>query len=98
MFLVTEDRSKIAAPRSPRPDSACRLSCAWGVLSNDDQKKKQSLGAAPVRRSVQVVLDGVVLRGTSEVDESMITGEPLPVLKAEHSTVTGGTINGTGVA
>jgi cation transport ATPase len=45
----------------------------------------------------QVVLDGVVVRGRSEVDESMISGESLPVAKTERSLVTGGTINGTGV-
>lgn len=46
---------------------------------------------------LQVVLDGVVVRGRSEVDESMLTGEAMPVLKKEESAVTGGTINGTGV-
>lgn len=45
----------------------------------------------------QVVLDGVVVRGRSEVDESMLTGESLPVAKREQSLVTGGTINGNGV-
>ena len=44
----------------------------------------------------KVPVDGVVLNGHSSVDESMITGEPLPVHKATGDMVTGGTVNGTG--
>lgn len=40
--------------------------------------------------------DGVVLEGQTQVDESMLTGEPLPVHKALDSRVTGGSINGEG--
>jgi Cu+-exporting ATPase len=40
--------------------------------------------------------DGVVLEGVTQVDESMLTGEPLPVLKNMDSSVTGGSINGEG--
>ena len=43
-----------------------------------------------------VAVDGVVLTGRSFVDESMISGEPVPVEKAGGDAVTGGTINGTG--
>jgi len=41
-------------------------------------------------------VDGVVLDGRSSVDESMLTGEPIPVEKVPGGTVTGGTLNGTG--
>ena len=41
-------------------------------------------------------MDGVVLEGTTSVDESMITGEPIPAEKTHGSRVTGGTVNGTG--
>jgi Cu+-exporting ATPase len=41
-------------------------------------------------------VDGAVSDGTSNVDESMITGEPLPVPKALGDSVTGGTVNGSG--
>src|SRR5207244_4357768 len=40
--------------------------------------------------------DGVVLEGTTTVDESMVTGEPIPVEKMPAAKVTGGTVNGTG--
>jgi Cu+-exporting ATPase len=49
-----------------------------------------------VRPGERVPVDGVVDEGTSSVDESMITGEPLPVEKATGSAVTAGTVNGTG--
>ncbi len=49
-----------------------------------------------VRPGERVPLDGVVLEGASSVDESMLTGEPLPVEKAAGARVSGGTLNGTG--
>ncbi|MEW6300337.1 MAG: heavy metal translocating P-type ATPase, partial [Thermodesulfobacteriota bacterium] len=49
-----------------------------------------------VRPGEKVPVDGVVLEGTSAVDESMVTGEPIPVEKGPGSRVTGGTVNGTG--
>ncbi|MEX0642377.1 MAG: heavy metal translocating P-type ATPase [Pirellulales bacterium] len=44
----------------------------------------------------KVPVDGVVLEGRSNVEESMITGEPLPVEKSVGDKVTAGTVNGTG--
>ena len=44
----------------------------------------------------KVPVDGAVVEGHSSVEESMITGEPLPVEKAVGDKVTGGTANGTG--
>src|SRR5262249_44300679 len=49
-----------------------------------------------VRPGERVPVDGVVLEGASAVDESMITGEPIPVEKAPGDRVIGGTVNGTG--
>ncbi|MGC8833032.1 MAG: heavy metal translocating P-type ATPase [Armatimonadota bacterium] len=49
-----------------------------------------------VRPGERVPVDGVVVEGASSVDESMLTGEPLPVEKGPGDQVTGGTINLTG--
>jgi Cu+-exporting ATPase len=49
-----------------------------------------------VRPGEKIPVDGSVLEGTSSVDESMVTGEPLPVEKRVGDRVTGGTVNGTG--
>ena len=49
-----------------------------------------------VRPGEKVPVDGVVAEGTSSVDESMVTGEPIPVAKAPGDHVTGGTVNGSG--
>jgi len=49
-----------------------------------------------VRPGEKVPVDGVVIEGRSAIDESMLTGEPLPVEKEPSSRVIGGTVNGTG--
>ncbi len=49
-----------------------------------------------VRPGEKVPVDGIVLEGASSVDESMITGEPIPVEKTVGTRLTGGTVNGTG--
>ena len=49
-----------------------------------------------VRPGERVPVDGVVVDGRSAVDESMVTGEPIPVEKESGSAVTGSTVNGTG--
>ena len=49
-----------------------------------------------VRPGEKIPVDGVVIEGKSSVDESMVTGEPIPVEKSKGDRVTGGTVNGTG--
>ncbi len=49
-----------------------------------------------VRPGEKVPVDGVVLEGASNVDESMVSGEPIPVAKVAGDSVVGATINGTG--
>lgn len=47
-----------------------------------------------VRANEKIPTDGVILEGTSSIDESMVTGEPIPVEKTAGAKVIGGTING----
>src|SRR5262245_31663164 len=49
-----------------------------------------------VRPGEKVPVDGVVIEGTSTIDESMVTGEPIPVEKGTGDRVVGATVNGTG--
>jgi Cu+-exporting ATPase len=49
-----------------------------------------------VRPGDSIPVDGVVVEGHSSVDESMVTGEPIPIEKTVGAAVIGGTINGTG--
>ena len=49
-----------------------------------------------VRPGEKVPVDGVVIEGRSAVDESMVTGEPMPVSKIKDATVIAGTLNTTG--
>jgi len=49
-----------------------------------------------VRPGEKIPVDGVILEGTSSIDESMITGESMPVEKRPESRVIGATVNGTG--
>jgi Cu+-exporting ATPase len=71
-------------------------------LRNDEREEDVPLDQVQpgdrlrVRPGEKVPVDGVVLEGTSAVDESMITGEPIPVEKVVGDHVTGGTVNGTG--
>src|SRR5262249_55919339 len=49
-----------------------------------------------VRPGEKIPTDGIVVEGASTVDESMLTGEPIPVEKTSGAKVTGATVNGTG--
>ncbi|MBS0271742.1 MAG: cadmium-translocating P-type ATPase [Proteobacteria bacterium] len=63
------------------------------VLTHDIKKDEHVL----VRAWQRIPVDGYIFQGTSEVDESMITGESLPVLKKEGDRVIGGTTNTSGI-
>jgi len=74
---------------------------AWR-LRDDGTEEQVALEAVTVGNRLRVKpgekvpVDGTVLDGTSRVDESMITGEPVPVAKAVGAKVTGATVNGNG--
>jgi Cu+-exporting ATPase len=59
----------------------------------DDVKVGDRLRVKPGEK---VPVDGAVLEGASRIDESMVTGEPVPVAKAPGDRVTGATVNGSG--
>jgi Cu+-exporting ATPase len=68
-----------------------------GLMENDIAIADVHVGdQLRVRPGEKVPVDGVVVKGRSAIDESMVTGEPAPVEKEPGSRVTGGTINGTG--
>src|SRR6185369_1855066 len=72
------------------------------LIRDDGKEEEISLDAIKpgdklrVRPGEKVPVDGMILEGTSSVDESMVTGESIPVEKAKGDKVTGGTVNGTG--
>jgi len=74
---------------------------AWR-LRDDDTEEQVALDSVVVgdrlriKPGDKVPVDGVVLEGESRVDESMISGEPVPVVKSVGAKVTGATVNGTG--
>ncbi|MDA3789684.1 MAG: heavy metal translocating P-type ATPase [Desulfobacula sp.] len=50
-----------------------------------------------IRPGERIPVDGIIIEGASAIDESMLTGEPIPVDKVKDDTVTGGTVNGEGL-
>jgi Cu+-exporting ATPase len=98
---VLELRARAATGRAIRalmdlaPKTARRIAA-------DGSEQEVSLAAVGqgdrlrVRPGEAIPVDGEVVEGRSSVDESMLTGEPAPVLKEAGAAVTGGTVNGTG--
>ncbi|MBD3872259.1 MAG: heavy metal translocating P-type ATPase [Acidobacteria bacterium] len=77
------------------PKTARRVS-ADGIEEDVPLDQVQVGDSLRVRPGDKVPVDGVVLEGTTSVDEAMITGEPLPVTKKAGDTIIGATINRTG--
>jgi Cu+-exporting ATPase len=77
------------------PRTARRLE-ADGAERDVDVDEVRTGDRLRVRPGEKVPVDGVVESGASAVDESMVTGEPIPVEKREGDRVTGATLNGTG--
>ena len=72
------------------------------LITKDGKEKEIALAHVKIGDILRVLpgdkipVDGVILEGSSSIDQSMITGEPIPVEKKAGDTVTGGTINNTG--
>ncbi len=95
-----EMRSRFATGRAV--EALLKLAPETARVVRDGQKTEVPLSQVvvgdelAVRPSDRVPVDGEVLSGLSYVDESMITGEPVPVAKQGGARVTGGTVNQTG--
>jgi Cu+-exporting ATPase len=87
--------SAIKALLGLAPTTARRLS-ADGHEQDVSLEEVQVGDRLRVRPGEKVPVDGLVLEGASAVDESMVTGEPIPVEKTRGDRLIGGTINGTG--
>lgn len=72
------------------------------IITSDEQQNTISIDKVKqgdiilVKPGEQIAVDGVVIKGNSYVDESMLSGEPLPLLKKENEKVFAGTINQKG--
>ncbi len=90
-------------PDQPRHSAAAELAPNQAWRLRDDGTEEQvpldtvAMGdRLRVKPGEKIPVDGVVLEGASRVDESMITGEPVPVAKTAGDKVTGATVNGNG--
>ncbi|MDB5706714.1 MAG: copper-translocating P-type ATPase [Sphingomonas bacterium] len=98
---VLELRARAATGRAIRalmnlaPKTARRIA-ADGTESEIGLDEVQPGDRLRIRPGEAVPVDGVVSDGRSSVDESMLTGEPVPVEKSAGAALTGGTVNGTG--
>ncbi|MEW6164135.1 MAG: heavy metal translocating P-type ATPase [Pseudomonadota bacterium] len=95
-----EERAKGKASEAIRklielqPDTAIRVTDSGDETVNIDAVQLNDI--LRVRPGDKVPTDGIVVTGTGSVDESLLTGEPLPVAKAAGDKVVGGTLNGNG--
>lgn len=76
------------------PDTATLVENNVEKTVSVDEIKRENL--IKVKPGEKIPVDGILVEGTSSVDESMITGEPNPIEKKEGDRVTSGTINGRG--
>ena len=91
----SQTSSAIKALLGLAPKTARRIS-ATGEEQDVELNQIQVGDSLRVRPGEKVPTDGVLIEGSSSVDESMVSGEPIPVEKTKGARVIGGTINGTG--
>jgi Cu+-exporting ATPase len=91
----SQTSSAIKALLNLAPPTARRVR-ADGIEEDVPLEAVQAADLLRVRPGERIPVDGVVVEGASAVDESMVTGEPIPVEKTPGARVTGGTVNGRG--
>jgi Cu+-exporting ATPase len=91
----SQTSSAIRALLSLAPRTARRIS-PDGLEEDISLDLVQRGDSLRVRPGEKIPVDGVVISGAGSVDESMLTGEPIPVEKSAGDSLTGGTLNGTG--
>ncbi|MEM9050210.1 MAG: heavy metal translocating P-type ATPase [Pseudomonadota bacterium] len=102
MELAARERTgdALRALMNLAPKTACRLrDTETGEEGGEDDVPLDAVALGDllrVRPGEAVPLDGSVIEGRSAIDESLITGEPVPIEKAPGDPVTGGTLNGRG--
>lgn len=96
-----EDKAKTSANAAIRslmnlapPTALVEKDGTYKEISSEDIKRGDHI---LVRAWQRIPVDGIIFQGTTEVDESMITGESVPVFKKEGDKVIGGTTNTSGV-
>ncbi|MCW9040153.1 MAG: copper-translocating P-type ATPase, partial [Rhodospirillales bacterium] len=98
---VMEGRAKRSTTAAIRALMALRPETANVIRDGDEtQVPAESVRAGDVTRvrpGERFPVDGVILRGRTQADESLITGESMPIAKDEGDTVTGGAVNGDGL-
>ncbi|CAI3944841.1 cation-translocating P-type ATPase [Commensalibacter papalotli (ex Botero et al. 2024)] len=86
--------SSIRALQALRPDTVCKLVNGEEIIVSSDAMMVGDF--VVVRPGERIPCDGIVSEGESAVDESMLTGEAVPVEKAKGDGVTGGSLNANG--
>ncbi len=98
---VLELRARAATGRAIRAlmDLAPKTARRIGADGSEEEVSLADVAAGDrlrIRPGDAIPVDGIVSEGRSSVDESMLTGEPVPVQKTIDDSLTGGTVNGTG--
>lgn len=93
-FSADRSRRAVSALVKLAPPQACLLTTMGEKMV--DSSAVEVGASILVKPGAVIPLDGVVLSGSSEVNQSVLTGEPLPVLKEPGGEVFAGTVNGSG--